>query len=1377
MATTQTVPATPRPTTFDLRTFSDRLFATLVFASLALMIGVYLVTPYLAWRWRSQPFIGAFIEPNLVFNGAGPQSWALIADEANDPAGTNYPDRLLAVDGQPVQSLNELNTMLATHQPGDTVALTIEGADLASASPLASLGPYIIENGDAHIVQVTLTSFATADFISYFIIPYLIGLAFLGIGLWVFYLRYRETTGHMFALFCVCMAVVTGTNFELYTTQVFAGIFTVAVPIGAASLIMLSWVFPEELGSAGHRPSLKWWVFAPAASIALAGLIAINGIGGPRWYAFAWLLGFIALALAALFFLASNVYRARLARSPVARAQSNIVLIGTLGFLPAVGWVLLATFVSAIKFNAILFAPMILFPFMIAYSLLRYRLISTDYMLSRLVVYSALGALTTLGYFLLVYGLSALTNTALANTAGSPLLIGVLVFALVAGFNPLRNWLQARVDTLFFRGSQKYRDQLLAFSHTLTESNDLPYIVGQIRHEIESTLRPAHLHVFLRDQTHKDYAAYAADGHPNTDLHFSADGALAQTLFNERNLLYLAPESSLPLPLQRDRARLGVLGSRLFVPLKSKSGLQGWLALGNQLSGQPFTRQDVEFLEALAEQSTLAIGRALAFDTLEKRVNELNVLSQVSQAVNFSISFDDLLELIYAQASRVLDLRHFTIILRDPGTNTLNCSFFVQNNERDTTQEGKPWPSSQGLASEVTRTGQPLLTQDYLEECARRRITPLNRPYKAWMGAPLNAGSGTLGAMTIASMDPGQTFTIDQLRIFTAIADQAATALEKARLYSQTEERARQLATLNTVAQVITSTLDLDTLLQRVLESAVSILGCEAGSLFLVDDETNDSVLRVAVGPVAKDIIGIRVPAGRGIVGSAAETGQSVIVNDTTNDPRFFQKADTKTGFISRALMAVPLRVKDRNVGVLEVINKRNGSLFSQEDTDLLTAFAGQAAVAIENARLFNLTDQALAARVEELSVMQRIVRELNAALDVPRVMNIILERALTATQAEAGIAGLVQTNHVQIVAHSGYAVGIKPYLDSGLPLEHSLVGASVRTRSTTVIRDVSANPSYTQLRLDTKSELIIPIVREDETIGILLVESNELEYFMDDHIIFLTRLADQAVIAITNARLYAEVQAANLAKSLFVSDVAHELKNPLQAISLSSQLMLGGMTGSINETQQDALKKVTANVQRMGTIISDLTDLTRGEAGHLRLKLAPLQFNEVIEEVVASLQSAFDSKNQTLTITTSPDLPLVRGDKNRLIQILTNLVSNAYKYAPEDATVVLSARPSLNTWDPKGAAEVLHVSVQDDGYGISPEDQKKLFTKFFRADNNKNEAPGTGLGLNIVKQMVELGGGKVWFESELGRGSTFHFTVPIPRKDTRPLSNPGLSA
>ena len=998
-------------------------------------------------------------------------------------------------------------------------------------------------------------------------------------------------------------------------------------------------------------------------------------------------------------------------------------------------------------------------------------MLNAEIVLSRAIVYGVLGGLTTLGYGLLVLGVSAITGATITALVSSPeltaLFTGIAVFALVVAFNPLRNRLQMYVDTVFFRGNQAYREQLLAFGRALTESTDLPYIAAQLRQHIETTLRPSHLHLFLRDQSRTEYNAYATEDRPDTDLRFNAEGALARALSAEHNVVYLAPDSPLPTNLLRDRARLAVLGSQIFVPLTSKTGLIGWLALGHRLSGEPFSQRDIEFLDSLADQAALAIERAMAFETLEKRVNELNVLSQVSQAVNFSIEFDDLLELVYAQASRVLDLRHFTIVMRDEARNSLKYAFFVENNERDATRENRPWPVGQGLASEVIRNGQPILTNDYLGECSRRRVTPLSRPYLAWMGVPLNAGTGTMGAMTLGALDPGHTFTEDQLKIFAAIADQAATAIDKARLYSQTAERARQLATLNQVAQVITSTLDLDTLLERILESAVTILIGEAGSLFLIDDETSESVLRVAVGPVARDIIGIRVPPGRGIVGSAAETGQPVIVNDTANDPRWFQKADQTTGFVSRAVMAVPLRVKDRSIGVLEVINKRNGLPFTDEDTALLTAFAGQAAVAIENARLFNLTDQALAARVEELSIMQRIDRELNAALDVKRVMAVIVHWALEATEAEGGLAGLVLPEGINIVAHKGYGDSIRPYLDTFLPINQGPIGRAVAGKSTSLIRDVTVQPDAIALLPDAVAQLTIPIVREDDAIGVLVIESLQTDRFTDDHVSFLTRLADHAVTAVINANLYNEVQAANQAKTEFVSMVSHELKNPMQSIKGYTQLMLAGTSGAVNEGQQRFLGIVQGNVERMITIVSDLTDVARIESGRLQLNLRPMQFQGVIDEVVHSMQSALDAKQQTLMVDAPPDLPLVQGDHVRLIQILTNLVSNAHKYSPVSAVVTLRVAVSPNHWDSAGAPQVLYISVQDTGYGISPEDQVKIFGKFFRADNNLSEAPGTGLGLNIVKQMVELGGGKVWFDSQLGRGSTFHFTVPLVTADS----------
>jgi signal transduction histidine kinase len=182
-----------------------------------------------------------------------------------------------------------------------------------------------------------------------------------------------------------------------------------------------------------------------------------------------------------------------------------------------------------------------------------------------------------------------------------------------------------------------------------------------------------------------------------------------------------------------------------------------------------------------------------------------------------------------------------------------------------------------------------------------------------------------------------------------------------------------------------------------------------------------------------------------------------------------------------------------------------------------------------------------------------------------------------------------------------------------------------------------------------------------------------------------------------------------------------------------------------------------------MTTIVGDLADISRIESGHLRLEFNAVEIPSVVQEVIRAQQSSVDDKEQKLEIQIPGDLPPVWGDRTRLVQILVNLVSNANKYTPEGGTIIIEAERTANYWDPDGATEVIRVAVRDTGLGMTPEDQAKIFTKFFRSGDPKaREAPGTGLGLNITRNLVELQEGKIWFESEYGKGTTFHFTIPI---------------
>ncbi|MCE9647957.1 MAG: HAMP domain-containing protein [Chloroflexi bacterium] len=239
------------------------------------------------------------------------------------------------------------------------------------------------------------------------------------------------------------------------------------------------------------------------------------------------------------------------------------------------------------------------------------------------------------------------------------------------------------------------------------------------------------------------------------------------------------------------------------------------------------------------------------------------------------------------------------------------------------------------------------------------------------------------------------------------------------------------------------------------------------------------------------------------------------------------------------------------------------------------------------------------------------------------------------------------------------------------------------------------------------------------------------------------------------------EAVSANKSKSEFVSIVSHELKLPMTSIKGYSDLMLAGATGALNENQTNFLTTIRNNVNRMATLVSDLADISRIESGNLRLEPRAVPIWDVIDEVVTLTKTQVEQKKQSISVDIPSELPKAWCDRSRLSQILTNLISNANKYTPEGGVILVQALHAEN---------MIQVKIQDNGLGMTSEDQASLFSKFFRsADDKVREAPGTGLGLSITKNLIELQGGKIWFESEYRKGTTFYFTIPIhPDQDKK---------
>jgi signal transduction histidine kinase len=974
-------------------------------------------------------------------------------------------------------------------------------------------------------------------------------------------------------------------------------------------------------------------------------------------------------------------------------------------------------------------------------------------------MYALLSILVLGGYALLVSGLTLIFGQAFK--VNNPLFVGVLVLVLAFGLNPLRNRMQRFVDSVFFRGVQAYEQRIRDFSHEMTNTVDLKVIVRILRQHINSSLLPEHLHIYIFDPLNDYYSATAGeDGRPTSDIRFTTSSPLVK-LLAKSNLAVFADEDSLPGDLKTEQTRLTLLGAPLLVPLPASEKPVGWLALGMRRSGEEYAPQDISFLDQISSAATVAIERAQVIFNLERRVREMNILARVSQGVNVTVAFDDILELIYAQTGQVLPINDFHLTLYNKESDYFYFAFCLEKDDRLTYRENLPLYPNTDLSPQVIRSRRAILTSDYDHECQARGVTPLSQGIHAWTGVPLNTGAETIGSLSVGSRDPTVIYTTGQQDLLQAIAEQAAGAIVKARLFQETERRAHQLATLNDITRQLTGTLETEPLLQNILDSGVAILNCEAGSLFLVDETTDELVFNATAGPVARNLAGTRLPAGTGIVGEAVQNRKPIISNNVEQNTSWAATTDKSTGFITRAILAVPMLIKERVIGVVEVINRKDGLPFTEDDQNLIAAFAGQAAVAIENARLYTLTDQELSARVEELSVMQRIDRELNASLDVARAMRLTLEWALRQSAADAGLIGILEEKGIRLMAQQGYEEIEQTYKDTLMPLEQTAMKTAVDTSQP---QQVALDENKPGLLPSARHQTVVPIHREANVIGLIVLESKQVvEAEIGETLAFLTRLSDHAAIAIANAQLYHEVQAANEAKSEFVSFVAHELKNPMTSIKGYTELLSKGAVGPITSMQSNFLGTIHSNVERMSTLVSDLNDNSKIEAGRLRMDFRALDMAEVLDEVMRSTKRQMDDKKQTAQVNMPAKLPKTWADPTRLAQIITNLVSNAHKYTPEGGVITVGAEDCKNQWDPEGASRVVHMWVKDTGIGISLEDQKKIFQKFFRSEDSKaREAPGTGLGLNITKSLIEMMGGRIWFESEFRQGTTFHFTVPI---------------
>ena len=384
---------------------------------------------------------------------------------------------------------------------------------------------------------------------------------------------------------------------------------------------------------------------------------------------------------------------------------------------------------------------------------------------------------------------------------------------------------------------------------------------------------------------------------------------------------------------------------------------------------------------------------------------------------------------------------------------------------------------------------------------------------------------------------------------------------------------------------------------------------------------------------------------------------------------------------------------------------------------------------------------------IMELAILQQIDREMNASLDLKEVARITLGWAMRQTDAQAGLIGLVEDGQLEILQREHLPFAEEEIVPLNLLVEN--MEANGRLQTIPLSEKQASLPAL-------QHRLIIPIQREGVVDCLMLLDKAEAPD--KNGLNFLSRLRDHAAIAIVNARLHAAVQEANQAKSDFISLVSHELKTPIAIIRNYAELIISGRSGDISPKQQRFTETIRTNVLRMKALVSDLDDISRIESGRLRLDRDHVPLASVIDEVVHIVEQQATRKQQQIFIQLDPNLPALWADRFRLSQILTNLLSNASKYSPEQQDIFV--RGMLAHYD--GEAFV-QIEVEDNGIGIREVDQQSIFKQFFRsADKEVRAALGTGLGLNIARRLVELHDGEIWFKSAYRQGTTFYFTIPI---------------
>jgi two-component system, NtrC family, sensor kinase len=821
--------------------------------------------------------------------------------------------------------------------------------------------------------------------------------------------------------------------------------------------------------------------------------------------------------------------------------------------------------------------------------------------------------------------------------------------------------------------------------------------------------------------------------------------------------------------------------SSLWVPMLREGAPIGVITVARAEAG-PFSESEIDLLKTFASQAVIAIENVRLFKETKEALEQQTATSEILRVISSSpTDIQPVFDAIVRSASRLCGGEYAIVTRYDgellhlaaqynprPGTAEETSRFFPQVPRRETSIVARALVDAAVVHVPDVETEQ---SEPSARE-AHRRIR-----LRAVVAVPMVHEGRPIGVVSVSRGTPGL-FADRQIDLLRTFADQAVIAIENVRLFNETKEALEQQTATAEILRVISSSpTDIRPVFAAVAGSAARLCGAFDATIFQVDADG----LRVGAheGPISAHPVGQGPSLGRGTPpGRAVLDRRTIHIADVQADVDEYPEGSAHARrFGHHTVLVVPMLRAGESIGAIAV-RRTEVQPFSDKQIHLLQTFADQAVIAIENVRLFSELQEknwALTqahARVTETLEQQTVTAEIlrvisSSPTDLQPVFDTIVRNARRLCEADSCSVFTYRGDLIHLESIDNATVEGADAIRRAYPLPPSrghATGRAILTSRPVHIPDVRHDPDYELhgiLGAGLRSIVAVPMLRDGMAIGTITLHTWATPRpFSDAQISLVQTFADQAVIAIENVRLFHELQMANRQleaasqhKSEFLANMSHELRTPLNAIIGFSEVLTERMFGQLNEKQEEYLKDIYASGTHLLSLINDILDLSKIEAGRMELELTDFDLPQALDNALILVRERAGRRGIMLEHSVDESLGDIRGDERKVKQVLLNLLSNALKFTPEGGRVDVRARMV------DGMAEI---SVTDTGVGIAAEDQEAVFEEFRQVGTADKKAEGTGLGLTLCRKFVELHGGRIWVTSQVGAGSTFTFTILV---------------